>query len=121
MILAHIRQRLGTADVDRAKNDGPFARGVEHLLVKPLLALTLGQGGRNQKLEFGTQQANAVRARNIQSRHIVTKARPHHQFDLTTAPRDGSTTTHGRKAGHTLLPTDHYDSKAPSAPREWAN
>src|SRR3546814_17670083 len=101
MSLAHIRQRLVTADVDRAKNDGPFARGVEHLLVKPLLALTLGQGCRHQKLAFGTKQANAVSARNIPSRHIAPKARINHQFDPLPVTRYGSqipTSPKGRAA-----------------------
>src|SRR3546814_1948113 len=91
---------------------GPFASGVEHLRVKPLLALTLGQGGQNQKLEFGTKQANAVSARNMQSRHIVTKARIHHQFDPLTVQRDGRQIAHGRKGGATLLAISKYGGKS---------
>src|SRR3546814_12224689 len=56
--------------------------------------------------------SDLVSSRNIQSRHIVTKARIHHQFDPLPVQRDGRQIAHGRKGGATLLAIGQFGGKS---------
>ena len=76
-----IGQRLVAADVDRAEDHRLVARGLEHVAVEPLLALALGQGGRDEELELGAEQADAVGAGQVERGHVVAQAGIDHQRD----------------------------------------
>ena len=76
-----IGQALVAADVDGAEDDRLVAGRVEHRAVEPLLALAPRQGRRDQELEFGAEQADAVGAGRAQRGDVVAQAGIDHHRD----------------------------------------
>ena len=99
----HIGQRLVAADIDGAENDWPVARRVQHILVKPLLLFALRQGRGHQELELGAEQADAIRADQVQRLRVFAQARIDHQFDALPIGGHGRQVAHGREFRATLL------------------
>ena len=85
-LVFEIGQALVAADVDGAEDDRLVAGGVEHRAVEPLLRLALGQGRRDQELEFGAEQADPVGAGRAQSGDVVAEARIDHHRDAQPVP-----------------------------------
>src|SRR3546814_10651940 len=70
LVDVHIGQRLVAPDVDGAEDHRAVARRVEHIAIEALLSLALRQGGRDEELEFGAEQADAARAGDRKSTRL---------------------------------------------------
>src|ERR1700722_11303868 len=59
----HVGQKLVAADVECAEGDRPVASGVEDGAVELLLRAGPGKARREHELQFGTEEADRLRAR----------------------------------------------------------
>ena len=97
-----IGHRLVAADIHGAEDHRLLARRVEHIAIEARLALALRQGGGNEELEFGAEQADPVGAGHRQRAHIVAQAGVDHHLDAGAAAGEGLDIAQ-RRIGRLLL------------------
>ena len=86
--IAHVRQYLVATNVEGAEGDRLFSRGIKNGPVECELFARPRQRGRNHELQFGTEKANAHRARVLDVRKIDGKPGIDHQRNLLPVFRD---------------------------------
>ena len=100
--MAQIRQHLVAADIDGAEHYRLVAGGIEYITVEPGLAFARRQRRRNQELELGAEQTDAISAGQTEVRHIVAQPGVDHNLDAGTVESEGFYVAHGGKGGLTL-------------------
>jgi tetratricopeptide (TPR) repeat protein len=79
--LVEVGQRLVSADVDRAEHHRLLPGQLDDLAVQPQLPLAAGQGGRDEELEFGAEQADSIGPRHVERGRILGQAGVDHDAD----------------------------------------
>ena len=72
---------IGSDDNGTRVQEALVARGVEHFLVKPKLALAPRHRRRDEELELGPEQPNAVGAGQLKRRRVLGETRIDHDAD----------------------------------------
>src|SRR5947209_13408743 len=88
-VVSEVRERLVAADVDGPEHDRSVACGFKHLGIKPQLPVAAGKSRRNEELELGTEQADAVGTSHRQRCRVLGKAGIDHDAAQRTVDYPG--------------------------------
>ena len=94
LVAVDIGHRLVAADIDGAEHYRLVARGFQYAAIQALLAFSARQGGRNQELEFGAEQPDAIGAGQRNRGGIIEQAGVHIEGDMAAILGNGRQIAH---------------------------